>query len=300
MPAETGAAHGESRPVRVVQNEKVNERPNLDVPYVPTAPAVVDAMLKTTQVRKDDVVYDLGCGDGRIVITAAQRYGVRGVGVDIDPERIKESRENARTAGVTDRVQFFQQDLFKTDVRPATVMTLYLLPEINLRLRPKLFRELRPGTRIVSHDFNMDDWQADQVLQVQGPNREHTLYYWVVPANVAGTWQWGTGNQRATLKLSQQFQKVTGTVSINGKETPLTDVKLTGPALSFTVAGDALGQNAPVQFSGNADGHTLTGSMGEGASRRDWKATRDPATAPAPDHADSTKQPEQTQGTEQV
>jgi ribosomal protein L11 methylase PrmA len=128
------------------------------------------------------VVYDLGCGDGRIVITAALKYGARGVGVDIDPERIKESNENARKAGVADRVKFLQQDLFETNFSEATVVTLYLLPDVNLKLRPKLLSELRPGTRIVSHAFDMGDWKPEKVMKVVGLDRERTIYYWVVPA----------------------------------------------------------------------------------------------------------------------
>jgi SAM-dependent methyltransferase len=153
----------------------------LDVPYVPTPERVVDEMLKLTKVTKDDVVYDLGCGDGRIVITAAKQYGARGVGVDIDPERIKESKENARKAAVTDRVKFVQRDLFKMDLKEATVVALYLLPEINLKLRPKLFRELKPGTRIVSHEFDMGEWKPEQLVRMR-VDRNHVLYYWTIPA----------------------------------------------------------------------------------------------------------------------
>jgi tRNA G37 N-methylase Trm5 len=152
----------------------------LEVPYVPTPNNVVEEMLKVANVGKDDVVYDLGCGDGRIVITAAQKYGARGVGVDINPDRIKESNENARKAGVTDRVKFLQQDLFETDLREATVVTLYLLPDVNRRLRPKMFRELKPGTRIVSHAFDMGEWNPEKVIKVSGADRERTIYYWVI------------------------------------------------------------------------------------------------------------------------
>ncbi len=148
-----------------------------DVPYVPTPQAVVDKMLEVAAVSKDDVVYDLGSGDGRIVITAAKKYGVRGVGVDIDPERVKEANANAVQAGVADRVKFIEQDLFKTDLKEASVVTLYLLPEVNLRLRPKLWSELKPGTRVVSHAFDMGDWKPDKTLEVEG----RTIYYWVVP-----------------------------------------------------------------------------------------------------------------------
>ncbi|HKO96465.1 MAG TPA: class I SAM-dependent methyltransferase [Pyrinomonadaceae bacterium] len=153
------------------------QEPAKDVPYVPTPQVVVDKMLEVAAVTKGDVVYDLGSGDGRIVITAAKKYGVRGVGVDIDPERVQEANANAVLAGVADRVKFLEQDLFKTDLKEASVVTLYLLPEVNLRLRPKLWKELKPGTRVVSHAFNMGDWKPDQTLQVEG----RTIYYWVIP-----------------------------------------------------------------------------------------------------------------------
>ena len=152
-----------------------------DVPYVPTPDPVVDAMLKLAGVTKKDVLYDLGCGDGRIVITAARQYGARGVGVDIDPQRIRESNENAKSAGVADRVKFLQQDLFETDLRDATVVTLYLLPSINLKLRPKLLDELKPGTRVVSHAFDMGDWKPDKEVKVPDTIGERTIYLWVVP-----------------------------------------------------------------------------------------------------------------------
>ncbi|BAY75345.1 hypothetical protein NIES25_17880 [Nostoc linckia NIES-25] len=155
------------------------ERPG-DVPYVPTPQPVVDAMLKVAKVGKNDVLYDLGSGDGRIVVTAAQNFGTRGIGIDIDPQRIKEANENAKKAGVTDRVKFVQQDLFNTDFSEATVVTLYLLPEINERLRPILLKQLKPGTRIVSHAFDMGEWKPDQTLNVEGK----TVYYWVVPKEI--------------------------------------------------------------------------------------------------------------------
>jgi SAM-dependent methyltransferase len=152
-----------------------------DVPYVPTPEAVVDRMLRIAKVNKNDVVYDLGSGDGRIPIAAVQQYNARrAVGVDINPERVQEANQNARQANVTDRVEFRQQDLFQTDLREASVVTLYLLPEVNLRLRPKLLSELRPGTRIVSHAFDMGDWKPERVENVEG----RTIYYWTVPENV--------------------------------------------------------------------------------------------------------------------
>ena len=148
-----------------------------DVPFVPTQESVVNEMLSMAGVTSDDVVYDLGSGDGRIVIAAARKYGARGVGVDIDPVRIREATANAREAGVADRVEFREGDLFDANIGEATVVTLYLLPEVNERLRPKLLRELRPGTRIVSHDFDMADWQPERSADVGGAK----VYLWVVP-----------------------------------------------------------------------------------------------------------------------
>jgi SAM-dependent methyltransferase len=148
-----------------------------EVPFVPTPSAVVDEMLELANVGPNDVIYDLGSGDGRIVITAAKRYGARGVGVDIDPQRVKEARENAKHRGVADRVDFREGDLFDVDLSEATVVTLYLLPEVNMRLRPKLWSELKPGTRVVSHSFNMGDWEPLQTRKVMGS----TVYYWVIP-----------------------------------------------------------------------------------------------------------------------
>lgn len=153
----------------------------LDVPYVPTSPAVVNEMLRIGKVTKNDVLYDLGSGDGRIVITAAKKFGTRGFGIDLDPQRVKEANQNAQQAGVTNLVQFRQQDLFEADLSNATVVTLYLLPEVNLKLRSKLISELKPGTRIVSHAFDMGDWKPEQVVNVDGS----TIYYWTVPKKAA-------------------------------------------------------------------------------------------------------------------
>ncbi len=153
--------------------------PVLDVPYVPSPNAVVDGMLKLAGVKATDVVYDLGCGDGRIVIAAAKTYGAKGVGVDINPERIQEARANAKSAAVEEKVKFEENDLFKANIAGATVVTLYLLPTVNERLKPKLLKELKPGTRIVSHSFDMGDWKPDREEVVDGRH----IYLWTVPAS---------------------------------------------------------------------------------------------------------------------
>jgi len=149
-----------------------------DVRYEPTENEIVTAMLKLADVTSGDVVYDLGCGDGRIVIEAARRIGARGVGIDIDPQRIKEARENARKAGVTGRVEFRNEDLFEANIRPASVVMLYLFPWVNLKLRPKLLAELKPGTRVVSHSHHMGDWVPEKEIEAGGDK----IYFWTIPA----------------------------------------------------------------------------------------------------------------------
>lgn len=153
-----------------------NTRPP-DVIFVPTPQELVDDMLRLADVKKGDVLYDLGSGDGRIPITAAKRYGIRAVGIDIDPDRIKEANANAARAGVTKLVTFRQEDLFQAGWKEATIVTLYLLPDLNLKLRPRLLKELKPGTRIVSHQFDMGDWRPEKKLEMEG----RTIYFWTVP-----------------------------------------------------------------------------------------------------------------------
>jgi len=153
----------------------------LDVPYVPTPAIIVDQMLEMAQVDGNDVLYDLGSGDGRIPITAAQRFGTRGVGIDLNPERVKEANEKAKLANVTDKVRFIEADLFEVDFSEATVISLYLFPEVNMKLRPKILR-MKPGTRVVSHNYDMGDWKPTQTKKVKAPNgTEHTIYLWRVP-----------------------------------------------------------------------------------------------------------------------
>ena len=157
---------------------QLNAQNNLDVPYVPTPTEVVEAMLNVAKVGKNDVVYDLGCGDGRIVITAAKKYGATGIGVDLNPERIKEANQNAKDNKVTDKVSFYEGNLFDFDFSKANVLTLYLLPSVNLKLKPKILNEMKPGSRVVSYAFDMGDWKPDQQLNVDG----RTVYLWIVPA----------------------------------------------------------------------------------------------------------------------
>jgi len=173
--------------VGIVTAQSANPARQPDVPYVPTTEKAVQEMLKLADVKKSDLVYDLGCGDGRIVIAAAKNYGARGVGIDISPDRIKEARENARKAGMEDLVRFEEKDLFQADIHEATVVTLFLLPTINLKLRPRLLKELKPGTRVVSNTFDMGDWKPDKEAAVGDsiggdyPGLSKKLYLWTVP-----------------------------------------------------------------------------------------------------------------------
>lgn len=208
------------------------KQPSLDVPYVPTPQAVVDKMLELGNVSADDYVIDLGSGDGRIPVTAAKRYGARAMGVDLNPVRIQEAEENAREQQVTDKVEFKVQNLYDTPIGEANVLTMYLLPRVNLDLRPRILEELKPGSRVVSHAFDMGDWRADRHEMVEGK----TVYLWVVPARVEGAWQ-VKGDKPFTLELTQNFQEVSGTATVDGKPTPLTDVSLKGTALRFVLDG---------------------------------------------------------------
>ena len=192
--------------------EFVRGQPKLDAPFVATDYAVVDAMLALAEVKPEDYVVDLGSGDGRILIAAARSHGAHGLGIEIDPARIREAEANARAARVADRVQFRRQDLFQTPLRDADVVTLYLTQEVNLRLRPRLLSEMRPGARVISHQYDMGDWRPDQRQRIGAS----TIYLWVVPANVSGRWILTAGSDRATLELDQRYQRFDGRVLADG------------------------------------------------------------------------------------
>jgi hypothetical protein len=242
-----------------------------DVPYVPTPEVVVTEMLKLAGVTPEDTVYDLGSGDGRLVISAVKDYGARrGVGVEINPGLARLSNENAQKAGVSDRVQFLQQDLFQTDFRDASVVTLYLLPDINLKLRPKLLSSLKPGTRIVSHSFTMGDWKPDKTVTVPGnatASVPRNLYYWVVPSNISGDWkgrvEYAPGrSQSYTLRFTQQYQQVKGEAIAEGKKYTIPNITLTGDRLTFSRTETVQGQQGVIQFNGRIEGDTLKGTAG--------------------------------------
>lgn len=247
-----------------------------DVPYVPTPEPVVREMLRLAEIGPDDLLYDLGSGDGRIVITAAQNYGTRGVGVDIDPERIAESRVNARAAKVTDKVRFIEGDLFEVDLRPATAVTLYLTSSVNLRLRPKLLEELRAGTPVVSHDFGMQEWQPDAVVTVGGS----TVYLWHVPARVAGAWHYSVttsqGRERHLLRITQHLDAIEGQVTIGDRSFPVTG-RVEGERLSYEVKRPLDGTTVIQRFEGKVTGNRIVGATAVDDGKRgqqDWLAQR--------------------------
>ena len=213
-----------------IHNYSIEPATYLDVPFVPTDDEVVEAMLDLANVGPKDVLYDLGSGDGRILITAARDRNTRGIGIDIDPMRIADALEYAGWARVEYLVDFVEDDIFTADFSEATVVTLYLLESVNRQLRPRLLNELRPGTRVVSHAFDMGDWKPDEWRNLNGIN----IFKWIVPARVAGVWEWGRADgKRYRVELQQKYQEVTGKAWLAGKKIQIASAKLTGPRLEL-------------------------------------------------------------------
>lgn len=255
-----------------------------DVPYVPSRSKVIKAMLELAEVKEDDLVYDLGCGDGRIVIAAAQQYGAQGIGVDVDPELIEQSIKNARQAGVAELVEFRLQDLFQADISQATVVMLYLGTDVNLRLRPKLLKELKPGSRVISNSFLLGDWQPDCTKEVPSITLSFMVYCWIVPADVEGVWLldtliWGEERHYA-LQLKQRFQQISGHVHNGIEELPITAAYLNGDQISFVFADTIGRQTTTLRFNGWIRGETISGSVqiqtGTSTFSQTWSARRSP------------------------
>jgi precorrin-6B methylase 2 len=234
-----------------------------DVVWVPTPQELVNKMMEVAKVTSADFVIDLGSGDGRTVITAA-KIGAKAKGIEYNPDMVALSKENAKKEGVGDKVEFIQADLYETDLSKATVITMFLLPEINLKLRPRLL-DLKPGTRIVSNTFTMGEWEADQeVTTEENWNSWNTAYLWIIPAKVAGKWRLGNGD----LELTQEFQFVRGAFNTGGKSVTVTDGRLNGNSISFTVNNE--------KYSGTVGEKLIKGTVTNSAtgSMSDWIATR--------------------------
>ena len=250
-------------------------------PYVPTPQAVVDAMLDFGKVGPRDFVIDLGSGDGRIVLTAAQRYKARGMGFDIDPELVQQSNAEAQKRGLADRVSFVQQDVLQAKIDHATIVTLYLLPGMMQNLQAKFIRELKPGTRIVSHDFPFGDWKPDRETSVDVPEKygtpgqwKSTLFFWVVPAQVHGAWQItapGLATEPFALTLQQQFQMLEGAATARGRSVPVAGGRVEADHVAFKLAMPAGGT---YEFKGVVEGERMRGEAVQGGRAVAWTATR--------------------------
>jgi SAM-dependent methyltransferase len=232
-----------------------------DVVWVPTGLTLVNKMLDMAKLTPQDIVYDLGSGDGRTVITAAKR-GATAFGVEYNPDMVALSRRNATKEGVSNKATFVQGDIFQTDFSRATVLTLFLLPELNVKLRPTIL-DMKPGTRVAANSFDMGDWKPDQTARVDGDcGAWCTAYLWIVPAKVAGAWKLAHGE----LTLTQQYQTIAGTLRMNDRTLAISNGKLDGEAISFSVGG--------VQYTGRVSGNSMDGTMAAGATRSPWSASR--------------------------
>jgi hypothetical protein len=240
-----------------------------DVIWVPTNDELVNKMLDTAKVTPTDIVYDLGAGDGKIPIAAARKYGVRAVGIEFNPDMAALATRNAKRAGVADKVKIINGDIFKENFSEATVITLYLLPDLNLKLRPTILK-MKPGTRVVSHAFNMGDWEPDQRIDTTIAR----AYYWVVPANVAGTWTLENIDEqkaKTTLKLEQRYQKIGGSITIGNKTQPLLGATITGDRLAFSYLNE---KGAILNAKATVNGNELIGDYESGIMFSKLKGTR--------------------------
>jgi SAM-dependent methyltransferase len=250
-----------------------------DVPFVPTPPAVVDTMLKLAEVGARDYVIDLGSGDGRILIAAAKRHGARGYGVEIEGSLVSAARAEAERQGVGARVEFREENLHITDFSRASVMTLYLYPKLLMDLRPRFLADLKPGSRIVSHDFDMDDWRPDAHATVPVPGKPYgpprsEVFLWIVPANAAGAWRWPSEAGEVNLQIAQAFQMLEGKGRVGAEEARLEQGRMRGAEIRFILTSLAQGRPVRQEYSGLVGGDTITGKVKTGGREADWTATR--------------------------
>ena len=238
-----------------------------DVIWVPTPEELVERMLRMAQTTPNDFVIDLGSGDGRIAIAAAKKFNARSMGIEYNPDMVEVSNRNAAKEGVAGKARFVKADIFESDFSQATVITMYLLPGLNLKLRPKLL-DMKPGTRIVSHQFNMDEWQPDEISNIDG----RRAYFWLIPAKVAGTWRFQSGSDGLDVTLEQKYQMLEGTVKLGTVNAGLRDAKLAGDKISFGFVDQG---GVRRDFTGKVSGNTMEGTMKlETGPESKWAATK--------------------------
>jgi hypothetical protein len=257
---------------------------DLDVGYVPTPLNVVNLILTMGKAGPNDYLIDLGSGDGRIVIVAAKKYGARGLGVDLNAKLVDLSKKYARDNGVSSRTDFVVQNIFATDISRADIITMFLLPDVNLKLRPKLIKELKAGTRVVSYNYHMGDWRPDKTAFIEKltPDDDAIVYLWIVPAKVAGNWYWrmdlGIESHEFSLQLKQHFQDISGAAKNRDRRWPLLNPILKGNQISFSLVSEAGGRMIRQDYSGIVNQQKITGTLRlSGAtteSRMSWTATR--------------------------
>ena len=238
-----------------------------DVIWVPTPEELVERMLRMAQTTPNDFVIDLGSGDGRIAIAAAKKFNARAMGIEYNPDMVEVSNRNAAKEGVAGKARFVKADIFESDFSQATIITMYLLPGLNLKLRPKLL-DMKPGTRIVSHQFTMDDWQPDETTNIDG----RRAYFWLIPAKVAGTWRFQSGSEALDVTLEQKYQMVEGSVKLGTVNAGLRDAKLAGDKFSFAFVDQG---GLRRDFTGKVSGNTIEGTMKlETGPESKWTATK--------------------------
>ncbi len=260
---------------------------SLDSPFVPSAHSVLNSMFDLTKPTEDDFLIDLGSGDGRIVITAAKVFGTPGYGVDLNEGLVKIANARAAEAGVADRVKFYVRNLFEEDFSRASVLTMYLLPEVLSKIRPKLFADLRPGSRIVSHDYHLGDWRPDatRLVYVEGQGHDSIVYYWVVPAKVSGTWKLTSDYVKHfrepleyRVEINQRFQDIDGQVELFERTFRIHEGNISGDLIVFSATGEIDEPMVRQDFAGVVNGNTITGSVrlsgGVHGINVPWKASR--------------------------
>ena len=261
---------------------ETRETLKLDVRWGGTPSRLLEEMFRYAKIEKDDIIYDLGCGDGRIVISAAKKYGIKGVGIDLDPIRIMESEENLQRSGLRSQVKFFCQNLFDVDISEATVLAIYLNKKVNRRLRPKIFREMKPGSRIVSHNWDMGNWKPDAITKIE--NR--TVYYWMLPVNVSGEWSWTLPNdplhQKYELKIEQFYQKGKGYLGFHNLKALIKNISVTGNKILISYEESIGADKFNISYEGILAADTITGKAtiksGQAIVEETWHAIRKPVS----------------------